>query len=528
MSESKRVSQIRNKLRDSFAKANSSQENFKKMGSALGSSNPETDESSPPPDAEQNGAFPTLPGSPDEVFGVFHMDDPDGSDESEGGLLFDHDERHQQNHKQQNGNLHKEARVDNSTERGSPKTMGATTGLSSSGHSVGSNSSLQKLAPPQADTSNLSSSQSRAMRSDGSNLSSSQPRVTMQTSQQQQQQQRQGSYAMDDVSDVTEQHSNRTTPPGVSNMTPMRPTVRRQLLPGRSTSVRMPIPAVDEQDHLEDGRENPATVLKNLFVCIEQERHMNKLAGLNLRAVNNWLLFLPAILITLCAGILSLISESELKMADNTRVIFSISVGILALVAALWQAMSKQLDLGSRAALHEATAIAMKRLTEDVLLRMSSREAVPIEYVIRINEKFCQALETCGRSVIPFRIEAAFAAVQDRMVLILRPPTGKKHRQFSKEDFMQLYSTVYDELSSEIIHYWGFPFQLPRPRIAADNAVRSFKNIITEGREVSRGLSVFGKAKEERSLFDVLPPMEVPRSPGVSSMSNNANFMSMA
>jgi len=397
----------------------------------------------------------------------------------------------------------KEDRVDQSTERGSPKTTGTatTTGSTSSG-------SQSKLAPLPSDTNNLSSSQ---------------PRVMIQTP---------NLNLVDDVSDVTEQHSNRTTPPGVSMAAPpsLRPSVRRPMLPGRSTSVRMPIPAVDEQDHLvEDGRENPATVLKNLFVCIEQERHMNKLAGLNLRAVNNWLLFLPAILTTLLAGIMSLISESLLEMADNTRVIMSISVGILALCAALWQAMSKQLDLGSRAALHEATAVAMKRLTEDVLLRMSSREAVPIEYVIRINEKFCQALETCGRSVIPFRIESAFAAVQDRMVLILRPPTGKKHRQFSKEDFMQLYSTVYDELSSEIIHYWGFPFQLPRPRIAADNAVRSFKNIITEGREVSRGLTVFGKTREERSLFDVLPPMEAPRSPGSTrSSGQQTNMYSMA
>mmetsp|Transcript_21782 Transcript_21782/g.28630 ORF Transcript_21782/g.28630 Transcript_21782/m.28630 type:complete len:520 (+) Transcript_21782:42-1601(+) len=519
MGESKRVSQIRNKLRDSFAKANSTQENFKKMGSALGSEHEEgkNDIESPP---DGNGAFPTLPGSPDEVFGVFHVHEDDGSDESEDDqLLFDHERTPSLNGSSHNtGNNtaaagsamrrssrreSQEDRVDKSTERGSPKTTGTatTTGSTSSG-------SQSKLAPLPSETNNLSSSQ---------------PRVMVQTPH--------NINLVDDVSDVTEQHSNRTTPPGIPMAPPsMRPSARRPMLPGRSTSVRMPIPAVDEQDHfVEDGRENPATVLKNLFVCIEQERHMNKLAGLNLRAVNNWLLFLPAILTTLLAGIMALISESELKMADNTRVIMSISVGILALCAALWQAMSKQLELGSRAALHEATAIAMKRLTEDVLLRMSSREAVPIEYVIRINEKFCQALETCGRSVIPFRIEAAFAAVQDRMVLILRPPTGKKHRQFSKEDFMQLYSTVYDELSSEIIHYWGFPFQLPRPRIAADNAVRSFKNIITEGREVSRGLAVFGKSKEERSLFDVLPPMEAPRSPGSTrSGSQQTNMYSMA
>lgn len=256
--------------------------------------------------------------------------------------------------------------------------------------------------------------------------------------------------------------------------------------------------------------QDPSSVIDYLFVSIEQERQMHKLAGQNLRAVNNWLLFLPAIALTLASGVISLISESGLNISDDSRTYLSIVVGVVALVAVFWQALTKQMDLGSRVALHEATSIALKRLSEDILLTMSSTDDVPTEYVTMVSEKFGQALDSCA-SLIPLRIESAFSAVKDRLVLILRPPTGQPRKQFYKKDFMRFHATAYDELTSEIIHHWLWPFHIPPPRGAADNALRNFKEIITEGKEASRWGSdnrlcpCFGNRTTERSLFDVLP-----------------------
>lgn len=258
---------------------------------------------------------------------------------------------------------------------------------------------------------------------------------------------------------------------------------------------------------------NPTSMLKNLFIGIEEERHMNKLTAQNLRAVNNWLLFLPSIILTLVSGLVVLIFEADLRTGnEQLRVYSSIFVGVTSLISVIWQAIMKQLDLGVRAAMHESTASALKRLSEDILLTLSSTDNVPAEYVALVGEKFGQALDSC-QSNVPYKLENAFAAVSDRMVLILRPPFGKPARKHvQRVDFMQLYATVYDELTMEIISHWAWPFAFPQSRDVSDAALRNFKMVITEGREVkkSRGcLSLIcpclSAAKPERSLFDVLP-----------------------
>lgn len=262
---------------------------------------------------------------------------------------------------------------------------------------------------------------------------------------------------------------------------------------------------------------NPANMLKNLFICIEQERHMHKLSGQHFRAVNNWFMFLPSILMTLGSGLTVLIFQADLNSDnDMLRVYSSIGVGVVALISVFWQALSKQLDLGVRGALHDATSMALKRLSEDILLTMSSAETIPAEYVALMGEKCGQAVDSCTSNV-PYKLDAAFSAMADRMILMLRPPMGHAPRKYMKKmDLVRLYTTAYDELSAEIISYIFFPFALPNPRSASDGALRNFKTIITEGKEVDRNrhcrrllCPCLEATDEERSLFDVLPAVNM-------------------
>jgi hypothetical protein len=262
---------------------------------------------------------------------------------------------------------------------------------------------------------------------------------------------------------------------------------------------------------------NPTTMLKNLFIGIEQDRHMHKLTAENLRAVHNWLLFLPAILLTLLSGVVALVFEADLSSkSDIVGVYSSIFVGVAALISVFWQAIGKQLDLGIRGALHDVASTALKRLSEDILLTLSSTENIPAEYVALIAEKFGQAVDCCP-STVPYKLETAFSAVSDRMMLMLRPPMGQPPRKHvQKLDFMRLYATAYDELTTEIIHYWAWPFAYPPPREASDAALRNFKMIITEGREVQKKKGCvrlccpcLGDATVERSLFEVMPALSV-------------------
>lgn len=281
-------------------------------------------------------------------------------------------------------------------------------------------------------------------------------------------------------------------------------------------------------------RINPGHMLKNLFINIEQERQMHKLTSQHLRAIHNWLLFLPSILLTLFAGVLVLVFEADLSSSDDVRVYSSIAVGILALTSVFWQALCKQLDLGTRGALHGATSVALKRLSEDILLTLSAADTIPTEYVTLIGEKFGQAVDSCPYNV-PYQLDAAFSALSYRMALMLRPPMlGQPQRKYvQKLDFIRLYATAYDELAAEIIDFRLFPFAFPNPRVASDAALSNFKSIITEGREVDRSRDCrkwlcfcFSIADEERSLFDVLP-LASQIEPNSSSSANNhiRNYM---
>ena len=338
---------------------------------------------------------------------------------------------------------------------------------------------------------------------------------------------------------------------------------------------------------------NPSTMLRNLFIGIEQERHMHKLTSQNLRAVHNWCLFLPSVLLALFSGLLVLIIEAELPIISNeTRVYGSIIVGITALMSVFMQALTRQLNFNTRATLHDITSNTLKRLSEDILLTLSATDhVIPSEYVALIGEKFGQALDvSCASTTIPYKLETAFALLSDRMVLILNPPptttnhsvsigvgdagvqshrcssngvSRKQHQlqsngstsiyHIQRLDYMHLYMTAYDELASEIIHYWAWPFVYPQPRTVSDAALRNFVSIITEGREASLrdGSGVLGciiryccpcllrlwsaccacccgnpSKQMERSLFDIFPPRP-PTQPrdkqaGYSSSATNA------
>merc|ERR1712176_572760 len=91
---------------------------------------------------------------------------------------------------------------------------------------------------------------------------------------------------------------------------------------------------------------------------------------------------------------------------------------------------------------------------------------------------------------------------------------GGPRKHVQKLDLLRLYATVYDELSAEVINYTFFPFVFPDPRNVSESALRNFKMIITEGKEIDRNQQcykyfcpcLFGSNENERSLFDVLPP----------------------
>eukprot|EP00980_Cylindrotheca_fusiformis_P031111 scaffold25830_cov162-Cylindrotheca_fusiformis.AAC.12 len=260
---------------------------------------------------------------------------------------------------------------------------------------------------------------------------------------------------------------------------------------------------------------NPATMLKTLFVGIEQKRHMHRLSAQHMQTIHTWFLFAPAITLTVFTAILIFVFETTLSVNTDGRVYAAIIAGISAFLSAFWQAISRQLDLGTQGALHESCGLILQRLSEDVLRTVSSAQdddAISAAYVTVVEERFEQALDTCP-TTIPYVLESAFVTVSHRLHLMLNPPVGKvpRKKRMSNLEIMRLYANAFDELALEIIHYWAWPLGFPQPRRASEAAVRNFTLMITEGRRSNRMRWVralfpcWKKPKTRKNLYEIIP-----------------------
>lgn len=260
---------------------------------------------------------------------------------------------------------------------------------------------------------------------------------------------------------------------------------------------------------------NPSAMLRTLFVGIEQKRHMHRLAAQHMHTIQTWFLFAPSISLTLFTGIIVFVFETTLKIDSDGRVYAAIIAGISAFLSAFWQALNRQLSLGTQGALHESCAVTLQRLSEDVLRTVSSTahdDSITAEYVTLVREKFEQVLDACP-STTPYVLESSFAAVSHRLNLMLNPPMGKtpRKKRMQNLEMMRLYANAFDELSLEIIHYWAWPIAFPQPRKASEAALRNFTLMITEGRR-SNGMGwlrmlfpCWKKRKPRKNLYDIIP-----------------------
>jgi len=262
---------------------------------------------------------------------------------------------------------------------------------------------------------------------------------------------------------------------------------------------------------------NPATMLKNFFVVLEQHRLMHKLTAQHMRVIDSWFLFAPSITLTLMTGVIIFVFETTLKVETDGRVYAAIIAGITAFISVFWQALSRQLDLGTHGALHETAAGTLQKLSADILLTISSTasdDAISAHYVALVAEKYDQAM-AMSPGTIPYVLESAFASVSHRLDLMLNPPVSKKSKRkkrFQNVELIRLHANAYDELAAEILHHWLWPLAFPQPRIASERAIRNFTLVITEGQRPNRMewlSNIFpfwkGDKKPKKNLFDVFP-----------------------
>ena len=189
-----------------------------------------------------------------------------------------------------------------------------------------------------------------------------------------------------------------------------------------------------------------------LAVLIDQKRQMHRLASEYYKGRFFWFLFLPAIALTLAAGILSVFIKD-----DQSSVIATLSF-----VSVFWQSLTKQLNYATRSKLHETASVALDRISESIqfFIRSSNKhtETQITDFFFKSQEKFDQALSGVT-SPIPIEIVDAYGLLQTKLSSEKKP---------DKEPSFKELNIGFQELFDTFCNDWFWPLLLPRGRTAVE------------------------------------------------------------
>lgn len=284
------------------------------------------------------------------------------------------------------------------------------------------------------------------------------------------------------------------------------------------------------------------------------------LASIHFKNMYSWLLFLPSIFITLLSGILAvLVKASGLGFSERTQTLIALGIATLSVFSVFLQSLTKQLNLGGRANLHDSAAGSLRKIYE--MTKMTSRE----KHIKKMQEKgspatssineedteyfggskkdegfrrasdlsseagkdglnqttekhidkskhlhtlssqYEQAVQGC-ESLVPIRIIAAFNIMESR-VGICNQSLIRDNNTKPKIAWEKVYPALYHQLTVTIIGARGWPFYIPDPEWAVDKALRVFMDNLRcdEEKESDLLLILVNRALAINKKYDVLP-----------------------
>lgn len=203
-------------------------------------------------------------------------------------------------------------------------------------------------------------------------------------------------------------------------------------------------------------------MVNTLWIKVEAERQMQRLAAAHFGFWHFYFLFIPAASLTMASGILAFLSTSEAVDAER-RVALATVVGCLSLVAVFLQTINDQLKYGSRAEMHRSAVLDLKRITDELDFMQidriggSARKKVS---VATYHGLFSQVQQGC-KSMLPLRVSQAFNAIDTRIMIQL--PSNRDVGLEGTIRTNEVYIILWNELYCAIAAYWLFPLALPDP-----------------------------------------------------------------
>ena len=215
----------------------------------------------------------------------------------------------------------------------------------------------------------------------------------------------------------------------------------------------------------DDARAKVVRMTKWLWVKVEVERQMQRLAVEHLAFWHFWFLFLPSATLTMVSGALAFLSTSDLIDPSN-KVLLVAVVGCLALVATFLQTLSDRLKFGSRADMHRSAVLDLKAIIDALdflkIDQIGSKEGrdQAAKTVAEYYKLFSQVQTGC-KSAIPLRVVQSFNTIGTRIPMKL--PSSKDMNLEGQIGYPEIHQTVWNEIYCDIAAYWLFPLAFPDP-----------------------------------------------------------------
>ena len=203
---------------------------------------------------------------------------------------------------------------------------------------------------------------------------------------------------------------------------------------------------------------------KWLWVKVDVERQMQRLAVEHLAFWHFWFLFLPSATLTMVSGALAFLSTSDLIDPSN-KVLLVAVVGCLALVATFLQTLSDRLKFGSRADMHRSAVLDLKAIIDSLdfmkIDQIGSKDLHQAINDVGEYRKMFSQVQTGCKSAIPLRVIQSFNTIGTRIPMKL--PSSKDMDFDGQIGYPEIHQTVWNEIYCDIAAYWLFPFAFPDP-----------------------------------------------------------------
>eukprot|EP00751_Fragilariopsis_kerguelensis_P044394 CAMPEP_0170983614 /NCGR_PEP_ID=MMETSP0736-20130129/4353_1 /TAXON_ID=186038 /ORGANISM="Fragilariopsis kerguelensis, Strain L26-C5" /LENGTH=325 /DNA_ID=CAMNT_0011407115 /DNA_START=111 /DNA_END=1089 /DNA_ORIENTATION=- len=236
--------------------------------------------------------------------------------------------------------------------------------------------------------------------------------------------------------------------------------------------------------------------------------HLNSKYQINLLAAEyfyhrHFTLWFPTILITMFSAVCAFSIKSSLPLSEDMKGYIAFLVGCASIINVFLQNLSNELSYGHRAKSHDALALGLKQLKDELL---SMANDLSEHEKLKGIEARMKTIMGQNDSNVPPKILKAYDLVYTRLSYRLFPPVlyeSKDKNQTNKINRIEIYGLVFNEVNSAFNESKGWPLFIPDPDKICNRAIQKMMNELKNEVCLAKTLLQQEAIKIETYLFTI-------------------------